>query len=46
MDSVSQREGVGCGVWVESVVDLVSTVGCELPIVLYSAYSLSLHRNY
>ncbi len=28
MDSVSQREGVGCGVWVEFVVDPVSTVGC------------------
>jgi hypothetical protein len=28
IDSVSQREGVGCGVWVEFVVDSVSTVGC------------------
>ena len=28
MDSVSQHEGVGCGVWGESIVDSVSTAGC------------------
>ena len=28
MDSVSQREGVGCGVWGESAMDSVSPRGC------------------
>ena len=38
MDSVSQREDVGCGVWVESVVDCA--IGFSATSELYFSYAI------